>query len=765
MNNIIIIYIIIAIIKIHLGALVFKSNSTRTLNKVFLYMMINLSALTFFYGMSVHSQNFEEFTFWHRLYFISYSTIAPISINFFLLLSKNKKLLHSKIFACIVYLPSIIFIYKILTGVFVIKEVIETKYGMIASTPFEFSWYLAHSIYMIFTVIFGIISILWWGSKTNQKREKKQARFLSVFIIITFIMNIILFNMYNKVYLMLILTPLVTLWWALGITYSLVRYKTISLTIEAYSKEIIDSLDLMFLINPDGKILRTNNKTSKLLGYGRKSLLEASIISLIKEKETLLKNKEDKKKLDDCKCELTFICKDKEEVPMSVSVSVLRDKYGDILGYILVGQDIREMKRLKIEIERRKKFEDELRESRKKYRIFFEMCPDFICMIDMATHEIVEANPSALNAFKASIDNLKGKKIDDFLIDVNDKKIVEVEKELINGNDVRWLEIDISNSKGELLQLEANLTPITENGELTKILGLSRDISEKKHAEKLKKKVEEKSRLLEEIKEYSELKNQFIANISHELRTPLNIILGTLQLYDIYFNGDLNFNKLENIKKHSKVMKQNCYRLLRLVNNLIDITKIDAGFYKIDLQNCDIVHLVEEITLSVVEYANNKNRTIIFDTDIEEKIISCDPDKIERILLNLLSNAIKFTEEGDTIKVYISYDSSNIIITVEDTGIGISDKNKEAIFERFTQADSLLTRRNEGSGIGLCLVKSFVEMHDGTIEVDSIYGEGSKFIIKLPMKKLDYQNENDIDYNRSKEIVERINIEFSDIYS
>lgn len=259
-------------------------------------------------------------------------------------------------------------------------------------------------------------------------------------------------------------------------------------------------------------------------------------------------------------------------------------------------------------------------------------------------------------------------------------------------------------------------------------------------------------------------KSNFIANISHELRTPIAVILSGIQLIEINTKNNGVANQ-ENFCNHIKTIKQNCYRLLRLVNNIIDVTKIDAGFKRLNLKNLNIISLIENITTSVVEYAELKEITVIFDTDEEERIIAIDPDKIERIVLNLLSNAIKFTPKKGYIFVKISNEDTKVIISVEDTGIGIPTEKKEMIFEKFQQLDNTFTRENEGSGIGLSIVKSFVELHDGKISVYSELGKGSKFIIELPMKKLDEdpsgraQTENSNGY-----VVDVLDIEFSDIY-
>lgn len=207
--------------------------------------------------------------------------------------------------------------------------------------------------------------------------------------------------------------------------------------------------------------------------------------------------------------------------------------------------------------------------------------------------------------------------------------------------------------------------------------------------------------------------------------------------------------------------------MLRLINNIIDITKIESGFFEIHFKNCNIVSIVEEITLSVAEYVEGKGVDLLFDTDVEEKFTACDPDKVERIILNLLSNAIKFTKPGGSISVNVFQRDEAVEIIVSDTGIGIPQNMQEIIFQRFRQVDTSLTKEQEGSGIGLSLVKSLVDMHGGNISVESEYGKGSKFTVRLPDKILDPEENTttNMDNCNSQTQIERLSIEFSDIYS
>jgi two-component system sensor histidine kinase/response regulator len=281
---------------------------------------------------------------------------------------------------------------------------------------------------------------------------------------------------------------------------------------------------------------------------------------------------------------------------------------------------------------------------------------------------------------------------------------------------------------------------------------------------RLQEQAKELKRAKDAAEAASEAKNMFLANISHELRTPLNILLGATQMTNWYLENDEVIDR-EKIKGKTKTQTQNCYRLIRLVNNLIDITKIDSHNFDLYMSACNIVKVVEDIVTSVVEYAALKNIEIIFDTDEEELMLACDLDAIERIVLNLLSNAIKFTPNHGNIFVNISTSEDSLQISVKDSGIGISQDKQKVIFERFKQGDDLLTRTSEGSGIGLSLVKALVELHGGSIAVNSEYLQGSEFIVELPVTEpCETHTAERALLNSSSNVIHKIDIEFSDIY-
>ena len=306
---------------------------------------------------------------------------------------------------------------------------------------------------------------------------------------------------------------------------------------------------------------------------------------------------------------------------------------------------------------------------------------------------------------------------------------------------------------GTFKWLEWNCKWVKENGT---IFVAARDITEQVQ-------MEQKSYELQKVVQLEMVKNEFFANISHEFRTPINTILGAIRLIESKITAsNEKYEEVFGLIKHGKVMKQNTYRLLRLVNNLIDMTHIDTGHYEIKKHNVNIVNIIEEITLSVVECINDKGIELLFDTQIEEEIIACDPGKIERIILNLLSNAIKYTDKEGKIKVYIENIENDVAVSVEDNGSGISEEKQEIIFNRFIRGDDVLTRHAEGSGIGLSLVKSLVELHGGSIQIQSHIGKGTKVTFTLP--KIQIEGEQILEKYDDVGKIETCKLEFSDVY-
>lgn len=268
---------------------------------------------------------------------------------------------------------------------------------------------------------------------------------------------------------------------------------------------------------------------------------------------------------------------------------------------------------------------------------------------------------------------------------------------------------------------------------------------------------------MDDITYYDKLKTELFGNISHEFKTPLNVIISAIQLLELYGQNGTIIDPELKLTKYLNTMKQNAFRLLKLSNNMIDLSKIDSNYFDIELHNYDLAAVVREIVKSVDIYAETKKINLVFIKEIDSMVMAFDIGKFERIVLNLLSNALKFTKQNGTVEVKLYKKDNYAFISVKDSGIGIAKDNQQMVFERFKQADRSFTRIGEGSGIGLSLVKALVNMHNGEINLESEYGEGSDFTIKLPIRTV--QEDMQIDnYSMYKEsLMERLRVEFSDL--
>lgn len=403
-----------------------------------------------------------------------------------------------------------------------------------------------------------------------------------------------------------------------------------------------------------------------------------------------------------------------------------------------------------------KKAEIKAREKENWYKQLINLLPDALFIT--REENLIFSNKSGLKLLGTKkLNDILGKNIKEFSCS-EEMDTFEKRKRMLYGEKKKVISTDyrLLRKNGRIVNVELVSIPFIYNNKFS-IITIAHDITEKK-------KSQEKEKRLEKVIEIDNLKTEFFSNVSHELKTPLNIILASIQLIDSIHASIQTCHNYDKVNKYINSMRQNCYRLLKLINNLIDINKIESGYLNMNFSNHNIISVVEDITLSISEYTQSKGINLIFDTDIEEKIMAIDRDKIERVILNLLSNAVKFTNSGGSILVNIQDRTNSLYISVKDTGIGIPKHMLGKIFNRFEQVNSSLIKNYGGSGIGLSLVKSIIEAHGGIIRAESDYGSGSKFIIELPVRLPKKGNDNPIEKMILEEKnSEKVNIEFSDI--
>ena len=314
-----------------------------------------------------------------------------------------------------------------------------------------------------------------------------------------------------------------------------------------------------------------------------------------------------------------------------------------------------------------------------------------------------------------------------------------------------YKEIIFKNTKGGYSNGEFYTIPFGDNYKIIII----NDITKKNNALRLNKYL--KNKLEEE-----NIKGEFFTNICHEMRTPINVISSALQLNNL----NIEDRNMSSIERNNLVIKQNCLRLIRTINNFIDANKISEGQIEANVMVLNVVEVVENILDASSEYINKKKINFIFDPDFEEIFIAIDGEFLERIILNLLSNSVKYGRVDGNIYVKIYFEGKDLVIMIENDGVAISYDEQKYIFDKFTKSNKALNRTQEGSGLGLYISKSLMKMQGGDLKVDIYEGYGNRF--KLYFYDVDLFKETDrtehIFNNNYYNLKEKAEIEFSDIY-
>jgi PAS domain S-box-containing protein len=418
------------------------------------------------------------------------------------------------------------------------------------------------------------------------------------------------------------------------------------------------------------------------------------------------------------------------EHPIADSAAPIRDDAGRILGVVLVFRDVTDERRS----------EEAIAEQREWFETTLESIGDAVIATDVQGR-VVFMNPIAEHLTGWSVDRARRKLCTDVFNIVNEdtRRTVEnpVTRVLAEGTIVGLANHTM------LISLDGVERPIDDSGapirnragRIVGVVLVFRDVSERRRIElERRDAAAERDRLLEaeqaartDAERASRLKDEFVAMVSHELRTPLNAILGWTQLLMTPGTGpDALARGLEVVSRNTRVQAQ-------LISDLLDISRITSGKFRLDIGEVDLVTVVEDAIDTVQHDAEQKRIVLRRELDTNVQPIAGDAGRLQQVIWNLLSNAIKFTPEGGSVVVRLRRNEPNAEMSVADTGVGIRSDFLPHIFDRFQQADRSITRRYGGLGIGLSIVKHLVELHGGTIRADSPgIGLGTTFTVLLP---------------------------------
>jgi len=377
----------------------------------------------------------------------------------------------------------------------------------------------------------------------------------------------------------------------------------------------------------------------------------------------------------------------------------------------------------------RKKAEDSFVKERAYLDQLFEGSPEAIVMIDKEGIVTI-INTEFTNLFGFTKEEITGKNIDDF---ITSPEIYDEAKEItrrVGQGDISELETLRKHKDGHLIDVSVLVTPILIDDKIIGSYGIYRDITDRKRIEKSLIMAKEKA------EESDKLKSAFLSNMSHEIRTPMNAILGFSTLL-----FDPTLTEAEK-SEYVHIIKERENDLMRIIDDIIDVAKIESGQIKIEIKECFINVLLTNLLVTLLEVKRKqaKNKIVMTclpgNTDKDFSILT-DSNRLRQIMTNLIENALKFTEEGNVEFGYIIKNEGIepiIEFFVRDTGIGIQPEMHEVIFERFRQVDDTNTRRHGGTGLGLTISKNLVKLLGGDIRIESDRGKGTCFFIALPLQ-------------------------------
>lgn len=357
------------------------------------------------------------------------------------------------------------------------------------------------------------------------------------------------------------------------------------------------------------------------------------------------------------------------------------------------------------------KYQIKIKETQKSYKELIATLPKAIIVVNRENNRVIYCN----NCFQELVGINNARKI----LNRKLKSIISLNIDYKKLSKDNIAEVYFGKTKGSKEKnIELRLSNYNEDKE--EIIMVLEDVTEKMKIDKIKNELERK-------KINDNIKKNFLANVSHDFKIPINVICSATQLETLLINN----NDIEGVKKYNSISKQNCLTLIKLTNNIIDMSKINSEYMVPALTRSDIVSFIEESVISLVEYARLSKISIIFDTDEEELYMKYDKELMERIILNLVSNAIKFTPEYGEITVEIRNDENSIFIIVRDTGIGMDKVFCKEAFEKYSKNLELVGENVQGTGVGLYVVYNLVRLQKGEIWVDSEVGQGTEFTMRF----------------------------------
>ncbi len=489
---------------------------------------------------------------------------------------------------------------------------------------------------------------------------------------------------------------------------------------EAWHDALIETTtDWVWEMDPSARFTYTSGHVEQLLGYERSEVVGCSPFDLMEPAEGARVRRIFEAHAAECApfraLEHAMRHKDGREVIVAVSGVPIFSQSGEYRGYRGTVTDITQQRRA----------DQELRSNEERLRAILRSVQSGIIIVDAESHEIVDANPAALQLFEVTREEAIGRPCFDHICRHAHGSCPIVDLGQTLDRDER----EIVTKSGRIVPVLKTVTPITHNGRRLLVENFV-DISDQKHA------AEQMQRARRAAEDANRTKSEFLANMSHEIRTPMTAILGFADLLLDYCDDS------QDARSAVETIRRNGKHLLSIINDILDISKIEAGKMQIEPERVSMWRVVEEVASLMRVRAADKGveMKVRFDCPLPRFVYS-DPVRLRQILLNLVGNAVKFTDEG-FIEIVVRQDPKpddkpRLLIDVIDTGIGIAADRLLHLFQPFTQADTSMARRFGGTGLGLTISRRLAKMLGGDISVRSELGVGTRFTVSIDPGPLD----------------------------
>lgn len=476
-------------------------------------------------------------------------------------------------------------------------------------------------------------------------------------------------------------------------------------------------------LDPEGKIVQINQTEMDWLGYTKEEMIGKSFLSFLTEESqrSFQRNfprfKEQGYIRD---LEFDLLRRDGSTMPVLVSATAIKDENGKMVMSRTTVFDNTD----------RREAEDALRDNQETLQYFFDTASDLIQRIN-EKGEYLYVNNAWLNTLGYGVEDIPKITMFDVLAPPFHKKGRGIMERIMSTGQPQHVEVILMTKTGEEVHAEGSVSGRKEKGGRYSFNGIFRNVTLRKQAEQALRQSRDELRAANAaLEKAARTKDEFLASMSHELRTPLTGILGLSEALQLETYGEMNAKQRNAIKN----IEESGRHLLELINDILDLSKLDAGKLEIQFEPCVLSEICQASLHLAKGMAHKKNQKVRFSSTLATAVLYADPRRLKQMLVNLLSNAIKFTPEGGSLGLEVdgSEEDQQVRITVWDHGIGISQKDLPRLFQRFEQLDSSLSRHHTGTGLGLALVQRMTELHGGSLEVESTPGQGSRFTILLP---------------------------------